>query len=97
MPLNPNILLSLSGLMVSQRLLQFVGRRFQSQGQCWDFSSPKNRAISALIYIYIPANFDRIKRTPLTRVGLGMSHCTCAVGAEIACNSIQTFFKASVV
>ena len=49
--------------------------------------------ISALIYIYIPANFEvRIKSTPLTRVGLGMSHCTCAVGAEIAYNSIQTFF-----
>ena len=69
-------------LILKQPLSQSVGRGFESQKQCWDFSSLKNRAISALMYIYIPANFEvRIKRTPLTRVGLRMSHCTCAVGA----------------
>ena len=48
---NPDIVLSLSGLMVSQPLSQSVGRRFESQRKCWDFSSLKNKAISALIYI----------------------------------------------
>ena len=37
MQLNPDILLSLSGLMVSQPLSQSVGRGFESQGKCWDF------------------------------------------------------------
>ena len=97
MQLNVDILLSFSDLLLSQPLSQSVGRGFESQRKCWDFSSLKNGAISAQLYIYmyiyIPANFDvRIKRTPLTRVGLGMSGCACAVGAEIACNSIQTFF-----
>ena len=83
MQLNPDILLSLSGLMVWQLLSQSVGRGFESQGKCWDFSSLKSRAISALIYIYIPANFEvRIKCTSSTQVGLGMLHCTCAVGAK---------------
>ena len=50
---NPVILLSLSGLVVSQPLSQSVGRGFESQRMCWDFSSLKNRAISALIYIFI--------------------------------------------
>ena len=86
------ILFTVSGLAVSQPLSKSVGHAFESQRKCWDFSSTKNRAISALIYIYIPANFEvRIKRTLLSRVGLGMSHCTCAEGAEIASNSIQTF------
>ena len=39
MQLNPDILLSLSGLMVSQPLLQSVGRGFESHRKCWDFSS----------------------------------------------------------
>ena len=50
---NPDNILSLSGLMISQQLSQSVGRGFKSQRKCWDFSSLKNRAISALIYIYI--------------------------------------------
>ena len=50
---NPDILLSLSGLMVSQLLSLSVGRGFESQRKCWDFSSLTNRAISALIYIGI--------------------------------------------
>ena len=50
MQLNPDILSSLSGLMVSQPLSQSVGCGFESQEKCWDFSSSKNRAISALIY-----------------------------------------------
>ena len=53
MELNPDILLSLSGLMVSQPLSQSVGRGLESQGKCWDFSALKNRAISALIYMCI--------------------------------------------
>ena len=53
MQLNPDILLSLSGLMVSQPLSQSVGRGFESQRTCWDFSSLKNREISALIYKHI--------------------------------------------
>ena len=42
---NPDILLSLSGLVVSQPLSQSLGRGFESQKKCWDFSSLKNRAI----------------------------------------------------
>ena len=53
MQFNPDILFRLSGLVVSQLLLQSVGRGFESQRKCWDFSSLQNRAISALIYIYI--------------------------------------------
>ena len=83
MQLNPDFLLRLSGLVILQPLSQSVGRGFESQRKCWDFSSLKYRAISALIYIFIPAYFEvRIKRTPLSRMGLGMSHCTCAVGAR---------------
>ena len=52
MQLNPDILLSLSGLTVSQPFSQSVSHGFESQRKCWDFSSLKNRAISALIYIY---------------------------------------------
>ena len=32
-------------------------RGFESQRQCWDFSSLKNRAISALMYIYIVISY----------------------------------------
>ena len=53
MQLNPDILLSLSGLLVSQSLSQSMGRGFESQRKCWDFFSLKNRAISALIYIHV--------------------------------------------
>ena len=44
---NPDILLSLGGLVVSQPLSQSVGRGFESQRKCWDFSSYK------YMYVYI--------------------------------------------
>ena len=42
---NADILSSLSGLVVSQPLSQSVGRGFESQGKCWDFSSLINEYI----------------------------------------------------
>ena len=53
MQLNPDILLSLSSPMVSQPLSQSVDRGFESHRKCWDFSSMRNRAIIAVIYICV--------------------------------------------
>ena len=39
MQLNPDILLRLNGIVVSQPLSQSVGRGFESQRKCWDISS----------------------------------------------------------
>ena len=68
MQLNPGILLSLSGLMVSQQLSQSVGRRFESQRQCWDFSSLNNSAISALIHIVLPHIYSFLEAFILTNL-----------------------------
>ena len=63
MQLNSDILLSLSGLKVSEQLTQSELRGLESQRKCWDSSSLKNRAISALIYIDIFSGRSRDNNT----------------------------------